>query len=208
MLRVEDRGQDRYAVSGTPVDAVHMAVNLLFKDCLPGLIISGINRGANLACDINYSGTAAAAREGAILGIPAFAISLETRNEDADFGPAAFYALKLARLVKDHGLAGRTFLNVNVPELASAQIKGVKVTVQGIRSYENIVHVQEDPFGTPVYWLGGLATGGRPVPDSDIEAVEQGFVSVTPLRLDLTKRSELDRLRSILGNGAGPWSKP
>ncbi|MFO8058730.1 MAG: 5'/3'-nucleotidase SurE [bacterium] len=198
MLRVYHCGNGRCALSGTPVDCVHIAVNHIFRDNPPHVVVSGINRGANLGCDINYSGTAAGAREAAMLGFPAFAVSLDTTREEPDFREAANYALRMAELVQKDELSSRTFLNVNVPDLPAEQIKGMRVTTQGIRRYDNIIHVQEDSSGNQTYRLGGAIMGGEDIPGSDIVAVEQGYVSVTPIRLDLTRKAEHERLRRIL----------
>ena len=198
MLRVYHCGNGRYSLSGTPVDCVHIAVNNILRDRTPDLVISGINRGANLGCDVNYSGTVAGAREAAMLGIPSFAVSLDTTKEDPDFREASKYALRVVKLLQDDEPSPRTFLNINVPDLPAGEIKGVKVTTQGIRKYDKIIHVQEDPFGNPTYWLGGAIIGGENIPGSDIVAVEDGYVSITPLRLDLTRKAEYERLREKL----------
>ncbi len=198
MLRVYHCGDGRYALSGTPVDCVHIAVNHILRDRPPRLVVSGINRGANLGCDINYSGTVAGAREASMLGIPSLAVSLDTTRESPDFHAAAEYAVRIAGLLLKDELSSRTFLNVNIPDLPAEQIKGVRITTQGIRKYDNIIHVQEDPFGNPTYWLGGAIIGGEDIPGSDIVAVEQGYVSITPLRLDLTRKVEYERLREKL----------
>lgn len=194
-ITVEKRGTDRLAITGTPVDAVNLAVNHFFKDRPPDLIISGINQGANLACDIHYSGTVGGAREGAMLGIPAMAVSLETFRDDPDFEPSARAAVKLAGLISMNSLPPRTFLNVNLPDLPEDEIKGLKVTVMGKRNYENTVRVEDDGNGGRSYFLGGAAVGGDPIPGSDVVAVSQGYVSITPLRLDLTNDCAIDWLK-------------
>ena len=206
-LRVMAAGPNRFAVSGTPADTVNIALNHLFRDHPPKLVVSGVNKGANLACDVNYSGTVAAAREGLMLGVPSFAVSLNSHRPEADFGPSCRVALFISRLILEHGLPPRTFLNVNLPDLPSSEIKGLKTTIQGKRRYENVIHVRDDPFGEKYYWVGGQPHGGEPIPDSDIVAVEAGFVSVTPLRLDLTERHALAWLAERLGQGdPQPWT--
>lgn len=200
-------GADRFSVSGTPVDAVNLALNHLLKDRRPDLVISGVNRGANLGCDIHYSGTVSAAREAAMLGFPALAVSLETFRPDPDFRPAAGFAVILADLLIRHGLPARTFLNVNVPDLPVGRIKGWKITVQGRRIYDNAVKVERDGNGGEHFFIGGYPQGGEAIPDSDIVAVTSGFVSVTPLRLDLTSEDALSWLRERyqLDGGPKPW---
>jgi len=202
-LRMRELGGERYAVSGTPVDAVHIAVNHILRGKRPALVISGINRGANLGCDIHYSGTVSAAREGAILGVPSLAISLETDKEDPDFGNAARFACFLAEFIREHGLPERTFLNVNLPDLPEAEIKGVQVTAQGVRQYDNIIQRRPDENGDSAFWLGGMPQGGARIPGSDIVAVDEGYISVTPLRLDLTREDALGWLTERLSDQEG-----
>jgi 5'-nucleotidase len=195
-LQIDDLGPARWAVHGTPVDCVNVAVNHLLKPRRPDLVISGINRGANLGCDIHYSGTVGAAREACLLGLPSMAVSLQTNNEHPDFSTAAAYAVKLAPLVAANHLPPRTFINVNLPDLPPAKILGAKVTSQGIRIYNNLVQVDVKHGGNNHYTLGGPPTGHVPIPDSDIIAVEAGFVSITPLRLDTTDEGGMEWLKS------------
>lgn len=202
-LQIREKGKNRWAVTGTPVDTAHLAVNHIMKDNPPELIISGINRGANLGCDINYSGTVSAAREAAMLGIKSFAISLETFRDDPDFSPSARFAVRFARLLFANDPPERTFFNINLPDLPEDEIKGARVTVQGIRNYDNVVRVGRDEDGEKHYLLGGVPASGEAIPDSDITVVEQGYVSITPLRLDLTQTRVLDWLKSVINNG-GP----
>jgi 5'-nucleotidase len=207
-LQIYERGPDRYAISGTPADAAHLAVNHILKDRRPDLLVSGINLGANLGCDIHYSGTAAAAREGALLGVPSFAISLDTRRTDADFRPAARFGVDVAKELARSSLPERTFLNINLPDLPEDKIKGVRATVQGIRHYDNIVNVQHDGNGDKHFTFGGAPLGGANIEESDIIAVKQGLISVTPLRLDLTQKDAMPWLSAILdGKGRGHGNK-
>ncbi len=202
-LTIYERGTDRYAISGTPADAAHLAVNHILKERRPDVLISGINLGANLGCDIHYSGTVAAAREGAMLGVPSFAISLDTRRPDAEFGPAARYAVIMARALSRHDLPFRTFLNVNLPDLPEDKIKGVKSTVMGIRHYDNIVNVSHAPSGDKHFTFGGAPLGGENIEESDIVAVKRGHISVTPLSLDLTRTGAMEWLAEVLRDGGG-----
>jgi len=206
MLRIREAGRDRYSVSGTPVDAVHIAVKHLFRDRRPQLVVSGINLGANLGCDINYSGTAAAAREGALLEIPAFAVSLDVDKGKSppDFSAAARFAVYLSAFIRERGLHPRSFLNVNLPDLPEHELKGVRVTRLGVRNYGDMIHVIEDPFGENCYWMGGAASGGTDIADSDIAAVAERYISVCPLDLDSTMREEVERLSKQLSSEEWP----
>jgi len=200
-LYINDEGPKRYSITGTPADAVNIGVNRVMKGVRPDLVVSGVNRGANLGCDVHYSGTAAAAREGALLGIDSIAVSLDTRLDRPDFGFSARLALRLSELIHATTLPPRTFINVNVPRLAEAEIKGVKVTTMGVRQYDNVVREEEGEDGAVGYSIGGEPLGGAPIPDSDIIAVEDGYVSITPLRLDLTNDCAMEWLQSKLDGG-------
>ncbi len=190
--------RDRFhAVSGTTVDCVNLAVNGLLKR-RPDLVISGINHGANLGCDVFYSGTVAGAREAGILGLPAFAISVEYRGkEEVDYRPAAQFARKFARFVLKQNYMSRVIFNVNFPLLPKEKIKGVRFTRQGIRIYQSEVLEREDPRGNKYYWLNGDVCGGQDIPDSDIVAVREGFISVSPLKLDFTDYDLLEELNKL-----------
>jgi 5'-nucleotidase len=185
------------AVSGTSVDCVNLAVNGLMKK-RPDLVISGINRGANLGCDIFYSGTVAGAREAGILGLPAFSISVEYRGaEEMIYGPAAEFARKFAQFVVKQGYMNRVIFNVNFPLLPKDKIKGVRFTRQGIRIYQSKVWEREDPRGNKYYWLNGEVCGGQDIPESDIVAVREGFISISPLKLDFTDYDLLEELKKL-----------
>jgi len=177
-LYINEEGPKRYSITGTPADAVNIGVNRVMK-----------------------SGTAAAAREGALLGIDSIAVSLNTRLDRPDFGFSARLALRLSELIHATTLPPRTFINVNVPRLAEAEIKGVKVTTMGVRQYDNVVREEEGEDGAVGYSIGGEPLGGAPIPDSDIIAVEDGYVSITPLRLDLTNDCAMEWLQSKLDGG-------
>ena len=187
----------RYSVDGTPTDAVYLGVNHVLRDRRPDVVASGINRGANLALDVLYSGTVAAAMEGTVMGVPSFAISLAARGE-SDFAPAAAFARKLASEVARRGLPPGTLLNVNVPP---GEPRGAAITRLGKRSYSAAVVQKLDPRGRAYYWIGGDEQAHENVPGSDCDAVfDRGHISVTPLHLDLT----LHALREEL-NG---WDLP
>jgi len=191
-LRVTKIDEHRYAVDGTPTDCVLLGVlNLLPRR--PDILVSGINRGANLGDDVTYSGTVAAAFEGTLLGVPSFAISVIERI-DAQFDTAAEFAVRLAKLVLANGLPPETLLNVNVPNLPSSKIAGVSVTLQGKRIYKDQVVEKEDPHGESYYWIAGTSSN-EPAQGTDFEAVENGRISVTPLHLNLTNDEYVDELR-------------
>ena len=173
-----------YAVEGTPADAVKLGVQFLMTRP-PDLILSGINHGSNTAVNILYSGTVSAATEGTILGIPSIAISLTTYGE-ADFSYAAGFAARLASLVAEHGLPDGTLLNVNVPAVPAAQIRGVIVTKQGTSKWEDTFDVRRDPANREYFWLTGRMIVNDTDPDADQIAIRNNYVSVTPIRYELT----------------------
>lgn len=180
-----------YMVDGTPADCVYLgALSVLPRK--PDLIASGINRGGNIGDDVTYSGTVAAAIEGAILGIPSFAIS-QVGFEKFDFTRAGAVARDVAEKVLSEGLPEDVFLNVNVP---GGDLRGVRCTRQGKHLYDQVVHETRDPRGRKYYWVGsGEATHIEQAADTDYMSVKEGYVSVTPLHLDMTHRGFLERLR-------------
>jgi 5'-nucleotidase len=172
-----------YAIEGTPADSVKLAVHTLLKDRKIDLLISGINQGANTAINTIYSGTVSAATEGTILGIPSFAISL-TSYTYKDFSLAAKFASKLAKAVIKNGLPKGTLLNVNVP--AIKKIKGVKITRQGKSSWDDTYEIRTDPGNRKYYWLTGSMKKIDKTTEYDVKAVDEGYISVTPIHYDLT----------------------
>ncbi len=197
-LRVYQRGVRRMAVSGTPTDCVAMAIHHLMPEP-PDILVSGINRGANLGDDVTYSGTVSAAMEGTLLGIPSIAVS-QLFWEDADFSAAAAFAVELTRTVlgqidRGAGLPSDTLLNVNVPDLPRDEIKGVRWTVQGKRRFtkEQVVE-KTDPRGRRYYWVGGTDVAWEGNSDSDHSAVCDGYISIMPVHLDLTCYRVLEEL--------------
>jgi len=181
-----------YAIDGTPTDCVLVSTHglLPFK---PDLVVSGVNRGPNMGDDVFYSGTVAAAIEGAFQGLPALAISLVVSGV-ADFTYACAFARSLVDTMVERGLPPKSVLNVNVPNRPAAEIKGVKVTKLGMRVYEDSLIERVDPRGRNYYWIGGDAPIWQPEPGSDFLAVDEGYVSVTPLHLDLTDNALRTRL--------------
>ncbi len=186
--------QDRwYGVDGTPADCVYMAVHHLMKDERPKLVLSGINHGPNLADDVIYSGTVAAAMEGAILGVPSIAFSLVSRRT-FDFAHAAKFAASLAKATLEHPLPARVFLNVNVPTGVVAE--GYEVTRLGRHRYTGDVVEKEDPRGRRYYWIAGSGYEHERIEGTDCMTVHDNRrISVTPMQLDLTESALLEPLR-------------
>jgi 5'-nucleotidase len=190
-------GVNAHATSGTPTDCVTLGVNVLMESRCD-LIVSGINAGANLGWDLTYSGTVSAAFEGAVLNIPSIAISLNYESEttdELDFDPAAAFVARLARRLVNDPLPPHAFLNVNVPHVPESELRGVTITHQGRREYVDRIVVRRDPSGRPYYWQTGSLREEAPDPGSDVHAVLQNQISVTPVQLDLTAYPLLDHLR-------------
>ena len=198
-LRVHEAGPGRFAVDGTPTDCVKLAVTGLLAE-RPDLLVSGINKGPNLGDDIVYSGTVSAAIEGALLGIPAIAVSL-VAFRDYVFDAAAEFAAALAARVLDKGLPPATLLNVNVPPLPAPELKGWRVTRQGKRHYSETVVERVDPRGRKYYWIGGDDLGFVYEQGTDCVAVHEGYISLTPLRVDMTSHESLAALQTLMF----PW---
>jgi len=189
-LRIEPIRDGVYGVDGTPTDCVNLGCEIILKR-LPDLVLSGINKGWNLGDDITYSGTVSGALEGALLGSPGIAVSLK-RMATYDFGPAAEAARTVAAAVLAQPLAGRSFININVP---AGIPKGLRVTTQAKRNHVTKIDSRMDPRGNAYYWIEEALDeyhpdGGR----SDHEAVREGYVSVTPLQPDMTAYDSLEQL--------------
>jgi len=186
-------GSPAISCSGAPPDCVALAL-LGIIERKPDLIVSGINMSANLGYDILYSGTVAAAVEGVVSGIPAIAFSIESPLPEDYTGPAAF-AAHLAQIVGRHGLPADTLLNVNFPAVPWNEVKGVSTTRLGRRVYLDELVSRTDPRGRPYYWIGGSPPGGVPDSGTDIWAVTNGFISITPVHLDMTAYHFREELR-------------
>lgn len=185
-----------YFVNGTPTDCVHLAITGLLKD-EPDMVIAGINHGANLGDDVLYSGTVAAAVEGRFLGLPAIAVSLV--GVDPSHFDTAGRAVRtlLMRLLEDP-LPPDTILNINVPDVPSSELRGFQSTRLGYRHKAEPVVRAQDPKGQTVYWVGAAGPGQDAGSGTDFHAVEHGYVSVTPLQIDLTRHEAVDRLADWL----------
>ncbi len=182
-----------WAATGTPADCVLLAVYELVG-ARPDVVLSGVNLGPNIGHDLTYSGTVSGAMEAAILGIPAIAVSLDAEGE-ARYELAAAFAANLAQEVYRRGIPADALLNVNVPNLEPGRIRGVRVTRQSARRYRSRLERRTDPRGRPYYWLvGERAAAEAEEPDTDSHALVSGFISVTPLQMDLTHQA----LRSTL----------
>ena len=201
-------GTQAFASDGAPSDCVALATLGYFKEPID-LVVSGINSGANLGHDVTYSGTVTAAMEAVIANVPGIAISLETVEEhigDIDYDPAAHIAGKIVQQVIENGLSHETLLNVNVPLLPEEKIRGIKVTRQGLRVYHSRLDERTDPRGRPYYWIGGDAPTGVPERGTDVGALAEGFVSITPLQLDLTAYRTLTDLNTWQwDDGSNPY---
>ena len=187
-----------FSVNGTPTDCVHIAVTGLL-DFLPDVVVSGVNLGANIGEDTIYSGTVAAAVEGYLLGIPSVAVSL-TDKAGAHFDTAVGVALRIVERIARQPFGEALLLNVNVPDLAPAEIEGIEVTRLGKRHKAEPVMKIDTPRGETAYWIGPAGGAADAGPGTDFHAVSQGRVSVTPLRMDLTHGAQLQRAKEWLGS--------
>jgi 5'-nucleotidase len=193
------------AVDGFPADCVKLAAQKLLPRP-PDLVVSGINHGPNTAVNVIYSGTVSAATEAAILGVPAIAVSHCSWEPDADFEAAGRYARLIAeRVLRQHARPG-LLLNVNVPDLSLEEIRGIQITRQARARWEEEFQERRDPMDRPYYWLGGAFVNLDEGADTDLSAVERGYVSVTPLQLDLTAYDELAALKQDHWAGDRPKS--
>ena len=196
-LRINKLDNSFISVNGTPTDCVHLAIRELCQ-IEPHIVVSGINAGANMGDDTLYSGTVAAAMEGRFLGLPAIAISL-VGKELLHYETAALYAVKLVQGLLAHPLAKDQILNVNVPDLPVAQVKGIKVTRLGARHKAEGMVRTTDPAGREIFWLGPPGSQQDASDGTDFDAVANGFVSITPLTVDLTAYGQLSALENWIG---------
>jgi len=196
-VRLAD-GTPAFTSDGAPSDCVALATLGFFKEPID-LVVSGINAGANLGHDVTYSGTVTAAMEAVIAGVPGIAISLEAIDNTIggiDYGPASRAAALVVGQVIENGLSHEILLNVNVPYLPAEKIRGIALTRQGLRVYHSRLDERSDPRGKPYFWIGGDAPTGVPERGTDVGALAEGFVSVTPLQLDLTAYRALTDLNT------------
>ena len=185
-----------WLVGGTPVDCVKLAIGKLIHEKID-LVVSGINHGSNLGTDVLYSGTVSAAAEGIIMGCPSISVSLNSYRDDVDFDFSAQFTRRVIEAVMPQGIEKTTLLNINIPLLIPDDIKGVRITKLGLRNYDNLFEERRDPRGNTYYWLGGGVLVEEQHEDSDVYAVEQGYISITPIHLDLTDYKLMERYRKI-----------
>lgn len=202
MIKMRERF---YGVSGSPADCVYMGIRQVLGE-MPDLVVSGINRGANLGQDVYYSGTVSAAREACILGIPSMAVSTsidfkKVKNEESiHYASAAKTACKLLKQMKKLPVPEHTLLNLNVPNLPMSKIKGLKLARQGFRYYSGNILRRKDHRGRNYYWVGGEYKGFRNEPETDCYFVEKGYASLTPIKLDGTDVPTMVALSEILSD--------
>jgi 5'-nucleotidase len=201
-VRIRRHGEKHYSVSGTPTDSVMLAVGVIMADHKPDLILSGVNRGANLGDDVTYSGTVSAAMEGALAGIRSIALSQvysrEGMGDSVPFEAATEWGEKVLRPLLDQDIPTRTLININFPALPADEVKGIKVVRQGFHDYSRGSIVKgTDPRGYDYYWFGLHGIEQTPGHDTDLEVVSDGFISVTPLQVDLTDHNRLSKMLSI-----------
>lgn len=194
-LRPVQLGERRWQVDGTPTDCVMLAIEALLPG-RPDFVLSGINHGPNMGEDVLYSGTVAAAMEGLALGVPSIAVSFAGRvNHMADRlldDHVENLSRLLAHLVALPAFPADTLLNVNIPAIPAAEVKGTKLTRLGRRVFSDSLTPMKDPWGREIFWIGGGSVAWSGTEDSDFRAVKDGFISVTPLHLDLTARDRID----------------
>lgn len=196
-LRIDRITENIYSVDGTPTDCINLAINGILKDITPDIVVSGINKGENLGDDITYSGTVSAAIEGTLLGIPSLAVSLQGRNE-YDFTAASHFANLITKYILTNSIPKYTLINMNIPSLPLGRIKGIKITRQGKRLYNDPIVEKIDPRGRKYYWIGGDVLDSLEMDDSDIDAINKGYVSVTPIKLDMTDYNLITKLEKDL----------
>lgn len=196
-LRIRRLDERRFSVMGTPTDSVLLAIRQIMKDHPPDLVLSGVNRGGNLGEDVTYSGTIAAAMEGTLLGVPSVALSLVTGEDSAKWATAEARAVPIIRKLAGLEWPRNVLININFPDVPEASVKGVKVAIQGRRKLGNLEE-RFDPRGKPYYWIGPLRDEDLVGPESDLAAVNDGYVAVTPIHLNLTHEDLLEPLRELI----------
>ncbi len=201
-VRIREHGPKHYSVAGTPTDSVMLALGVLMKDQKPDLILSGVNRGANLGDDITYSGTVSAAMEGVLAGVRSIALSQvyskEGMGDMVPFATAEAWGERVLRPILDMPFEERVVMNINFPALLPEAVKGIKVVAQGFHDYSRGSIVKgTDPRGYDYYWFGLHGVEQTPGHDTDLEAVGDGYIAVTPLQLDLTHHASLAALKAI-----------
>ena len=212
-LRLREIEKKRFAVSGTPTDCVMMAVAELMKDARPTLILSGVNRGSNIADDVTYSGTIAGAMEGCALGIPSIALSQAYGfGEDAKivhWSCAEAHGPGVIEKLVGIGWPSDVLMNINFPDRVPEEVKGVEMTEQGKRDLQTAMFDRRvDARGNPYYWIGFRRVRSNPLKGSDLRAIYEDRISVTPLHLNLTERRVLDQMKPLMDGPSPPKTAP
>jgi len=189
-------GSRAYSSNGTPADCVTLGVQEIMNDEVD-FVFSGINHGPNLGWDVHYSGTVSAAFEAVMIGYRSAAFSVASFDPEVHWETAGCYASQIARWLADHPLGPHELLNINIPNLACEQIRGIAITSQGPRQYVDRIVKRTDPAGRPYYWLGGTLADRDAPAGTDVRAIADGYVSVTPLQLDLTEHGLLKELEAL-----------
>jgi len=199
-LRVRTVAEDRYRIDGTPTDCVLLAINTLIPGPPPDLVLSGVNRGANVADDVTYSGTIAAAMEGTLLDVPSIALSqCTTPDHPVKWSTAEHHAANVVAKLVAAGWSRQVLMNVNFPDVPHARVSGIEVCRQGRRDFKDIaIDSRVDPRGNAYHWIGFRREEGKPKRDTDLAVVLRGAIAVTPLQLDLTARRAMKALGAAL----------
>ncbi|MBD1581694.1 5'/3'-nucleotidase SurE [Pseudoalteromonas sp. S16_S37] len=184
------------SVNGTPTDCVHLGVNQLMAEP-PDLVVAGINNGANLGDDTLYSGTVAAASEGRHLGLPAIAVSLCSKQEN-HYETAAQVTLDIIKQLRTHPLPKDQIININVPNVALTELKGIKVCRLGARHKAETMTKQQDPWGRDIFWYGNLGSESDAGEGTDFHAINHGYAAITPLKVDMTAHESLEAMSNWL----------
>lgn len=197
-LRLRKISAKKFAVEGTPTDCVMMAMNQVMADNPPDLLLSGVNRGANMGEDVTYSGTIAAAMEGTLVGVPSIALSQSFANRKVMHWPTAEqHASDIIRRLVAIGWSRDVLMNVNFPDCLPGDVKGVEVVRQGRRDFSSLnIEQRIDARERPYYWIGFRPIQGQPEEGTDIRATEEGRIAITPLHLDLTENKALKQLKA------------
>ncbi len=194
-IRARDVGPNKVAIEGTPTDCVLYAVKHLMKARKPDLVLSGVNRGTNMADDVTYSGTIAGAMEGCLLGLPSIAFSQAfTHDHPIKWATATAFGADVTRKALAAGWPHNVFVNVNFPDVVASSVKGVRVTRQGVRAFGSSIVERIDPRGGAYYWNSYTPGDHEPDDEADVVAIRSGYVSVTPLHLDLTHEATRRKL--------------
>lgn len=197
-IRARKLSPQRFAVDGTPTDCVMVALNKILKDQRPTLMLSGVNHGNNIGDDVTYSGTVAAAMESTLLGVPAIALSQATIiNQPTKWGTAEHYGPLIIQKLLENPWDPYVLININFPPVVTQSVKGIRVVRQGVRTLRENLLDWYDPSGAPFYWIGAPRDNTPTEVDTDLEAITENAISITPLHIDLTHEATLQSLKSV-----------